>query len=96
MNYDDTNRGALFKNDKQGNESRPDYRGTLNVNGQDFWISAWLKSSKAGNKYMSLSVQPKDGELQASSQRTTAQAGSGGGEFDDDIPFAAAYVNLQQ
>lgn len=83
MNHDNANRGALFKNDKQGNEARPDYKGTLNVNGQDFWISAWLKSSKAGNKYMSLSAQPKNGERRASSQRATAQD-----DFDDsDIPF---------
>lgn len=89
MKYDRTNSGALFKNDKQGNESRPDYKGTLNVNGQDFWISAWLKSSKAGNKYMSLSVQPKEGR----GERKQSDAKPGGGEtngepaFDDDIPF---------
>ena len=92
MQFDDTNRGALFKNDKQGKESRPDYKGTLNVNGQDFWISAWLKSSKAGNKYMSLSVQPK--EAQAGTERRAAPAA--GDTFSDDIPFAAAYLSIQQ
>jgi uncharacterized protein (DUF736 family) len=83
VNYDNTDRGVLFKNDKQGNESRPDYRGTLNVNGQDFWISAWVKSSKAGNKYMSLSVQPK--EAKAETERQSAAPASAA--FDDDIPF---------
>ena len=59
--YDNTNSGALFKNDKQGNDNWPDYRGQINVNGEDFWISAWLKTSKKdGKKYMSLAIQPND------------------------------------
>ena len=65
MSYDNTNSGILTKNDKQGNESRPDYRGSINVNGVDYWLSAWIKTGRdgtklAGQKYMSLSVQPKD------------------------------------
>lgn len=65
MSYDNTNSGILTKNDKQGNESRPDYRGSINVDGREYWLSAWLKTGRdgtklAGQKYMSLSVQPKD------------------------------------
>jgi uncharacterized protein (DUF736 family) len=99
VNYDNTNSGALFKNDKGGNEQRPDYKGTLNVNGQEYWISAWLKSSKAGQKYMSLSVQPKEARQSVAPRQATAQqyrdAKDGGyrqsapvAQFvDDDIPF---------
>jgi len=58
--YDNTNSGALFKNDKDGNEKSPDYKGSINVNGVEFWLSSWLKVSKKGQKYMSLSVQPKE------------------------------------
>ena len=85
MNHDNTNSGALFKNDKEGKESRPDYRGTLNVNGTDFWISAWIKSSKAGQKYMSLSVQPKQAKDIKGAVAHKAPAGAA--DFDDDIPF---------
>lgn len=65
MSYDNTNSGILTKNDKQGNDQRPDYRGSINVNGVDCWLSAWIKTGRdgtklAGQKYMSLSVQPKD------------------------------------
>ena len=57
--YDNTNSGALFKNDgKQGNQ--PDYRGPLNVGGKDFEVSAWIKKSQAGKSFMSLSIQEKD------------------------------------
>jgi len=59
------NSGLLAKNDKQGNESRPDYRGSINVDGREYWLSAWIKQGRdgtklAGQKYMSLSVKPKD------------------------------------
>jgi hypothetical protein len=65
--YDNTNRGMLTRNDKQGNESRPDYRGSINVAGVDYWLSAWIREGREGTKlegqkYMSLSVQPKDAQ----------------------------------
>lgn len=58
--FDNTNRGSLFKNDKKEAETHPDYKGQINVNGEEFWINAWLKTSKQGTKFMSLSVSPKD------------------------------------
>lgn len=58
--YDDTNRGALFKNAEKETENHPDYRGTINADGTDYWLSAWLKTSKNGVKFMSLSIKPKD------------------------------------
>jgi hypothetical protein len=58
--YDNTNSGALFRNDKKDSEKHPDYRGSINVNGVDYWISSWLKTSQQGVKFMSLSVSPKE------------------------------------
>lgn len=53
--------GALFKNDKEGNEKRPDYKGTYtDGEGREFYVSAWVKDSAKGTKYMSLSMQPKE------------------------------------
>jgi uncharacterized protein (DUF736 family) len=85
MQYDNTNRGAIFKNDDKQQDNHPDYKGSLNVNGVDMWVSGWLKTSeKTGNKFMSLSVKPKEDKLvkQASSpKRLNVQ-------FDDsDVPF---------
>lgn len=58
--YDDTNRGVLFNNkDQKKSDSSPDYRGSINVNGTEFWLSAWIKEGQKG-KFMSLSVQPKE------------------------------------
>lgn len=53
------NTGSLFKNKEKEHESHADYTGSVKVGGQEFWLNAWLKKSKAGTAYMSLSVKPK-------------------------------------
>lgn len=58
--YDNTNTGALFKNDKKQSERHPDYRGSANVNGVEYWMSAWIKKSKSGQTFMSFSYTPKE------------------------------------
>jgi hypothetical protein len=80
--YDDTNRGALFRNDKKESDRHPDYKGSLNVGGTEYWISAWLKEAKSGTKYMSLAVTAKE----AKTEPETKPQPQGG--FDDDVPFA--------
>ena len=80
--YDDTNRGALFANDKKTQENHPNMRGTLNVDGVEYWVSAWTKTSKSGMRFQSLAVTRK--EQQAAPQTQAAPAPA---TFDDDIPF---------
>jgi uncharacterized protein (DUF736 family) len=81
MDYDNTNRGALFKNDRKDKDSQPDYKGDINVNGTEMWISAWLSTSKAGKPYMSLSVQPKEAQASTPEPQPSVDA------LDDSIPF---------
>jgi hypothetical protein len=59
MPFDDSNRGALFREQKQQETDR-DYSGTINIGGTDYWLSGWVKTSKKGEKYLSLAVKPKD------------------------------------
>lgn len=56
------NTGALFRSQKGDNPKRPDYRGTANVDGLDYNLSAWLQKSKKGETYMSLKLEPKEGQ----------------------------------
>lgn len=70
MEYDNSNRGSIFKNDKKEEEKHPDMTGSLNVNGTDYWISAWKKTSNAGTSFLSLSVRPKQETPRQSSQPT--------------------------
>lgn len=59
--YDNTNSGRIFDNDRKEKGTHPDFTGTLNVEGKDYWISAWEKTSKEGKLFISLAVKPKDG-----------------------------------
>ena len=69
-NYDPDRKGVLFKNDKKGNERRPDYRGSCVINNVDMNISAWIKTSKkTGDKFMSLKFEAKgEGKLSRTGQ----------------------------
>jgi len=57
--YDNTNSGAIFVNDKGDNPKRPDRKGSINVEGVDYWISGWIRE-KEGKPYMSLKVERKE------------------------------------
>ena len=76
--FDNTNRGVLFKNDRKESDKHPDYKGSINVGGKEMWLSAWIKEGKKG-KFMSLSVSDK----QVAEKRAPAPAE----DFDDKIPF---------
>lgn len=79
--YDNTNSGVLFKNDKDGNEKRPDYTGEINVDGKDLRLAAWIKTSAKGNKFMSLRVSEKE-------ERRDSQPVSNTDDFDsEEVPF---------
>jgi uncharacterized protein (DUF736 family) len=62
MQYDNTNRGMLMKNQNKTADNHPDHSGSVNVNGVEYWLSGWVKESKAGKKFLSLSVKPKDAQ----------------------------------
>jgi hypothetical protein len=62
MAYDNTNRGVAFVNDKKETDSHPDMNGSINVDGTDYWISAWWKKPNAGgDEFLSFSIKPKQG-----------------------------------
>lgn len=84
--YDKTNRGTLFKNNRKGSEKHADYTGKLNVAGVDYWISAWLKDGKIG-KFMSLSVKEQDGNGDVAKAKAASAQPRGRSDLDDDIPF---------
>lgn len=53
--------GALFKNkDKAPDDERaPDYTGAATVEGQAYFLDAWIKEAKSGGKYMSIRFKAK-------------------------------------
>src|ERR1700745_2426745 len=95
--YDNTTRGALFRNNKKQTDKQPDYTGSLNVGGVDYWLSGWVKVSQNGTKFFSVSVQPK--EEQSTSARPTPKTrkpdpistGLPRNDMNDEIPFAPEF-----
>ncbi len=79
---DNRSSGALFKHDKGDNPKRPDYKGTYtDANGNEFWVSAWVKTDKNGKSYLSFNTQPKEAKTeQVASPAISVTIG-------DDLPF---------
>ena len=82
MEFDNTNKGVLFsERDKKRSEDDRDYSGSINIDGTEYWLSAWIKTSKkTGQKFLSLSVKPKE-------EKGSAGGGSPKRDMDDEIPF---------
>ena len=57
MSYDNTNTGAIFKNDKKA-DNHPDYKGKINVKGEDFDIALWVKDGKSGKFFSAKISEP--------------------------------------
>lgn len=81
--FDNTNTGTLFKNDLEGkSENFPPYGGSLNVDGKDYWISAWVKDGQKG-KFFSIAIKPKEARADSKPQQRQPEP-----DFaDDDIGF---------
>ena len=69
------NSGSIFRNDKEGNEKRPDLTGTANIGGVVYDVASWDNTTMDGGKqYYSLKFTPI-------SARESAHGGA------DDRPF---------
>ena len=83
--YDNTNRGSLFKNDQKQQDTHADYNGSINIEGVEYWLNAWIKESKKdGKKFFSLSVKPKNANGEKGSFKAKP-AQSKSQQDDDDI-----------
>lgn len=64
--YDNTNSGVLFKNNRKEKDSQPDLTGSIHVGDVEHWFSGWRKLSKNGEKFISVSIgdpkQPRNTE----------------------------------
>ncbi len=76
--YDNTNRGSIWKNDEKETDKHPDFKGSLDVNGVQYWVSAWKRKEGGSPKApaLSFSIKPKDEKPKARND-----------DMNDDIPF---------
>ena len=61
--YDNTNKGAIWKNEKKQKDTDFDFTGSVNVEGKEFLIGAWRKAPGAKDNAPALkfSLTPKTG-----------------------------------
>lgn len=79
--YDSNLTGVLFKNDKGDNEKRPDYKGSAEIEGVQYWVSAWIRDGAKG-KFMSMKYERKEQQSAPKPEQQQAKP-----SFDDDAPF---------
>lgn len=100
--FDQTNRGVLFQNDRKEKDTHPDMQGSINIKGVDHWLSAWNKEGRNGT-FLYISIgKPKDQQAPrqaaprpasrpAPRSQAPAPAPRNPGGFDDlddsEIPF---------
>ena len=82
--YDNTNSGTFFVNDRKEKPNHPDYSGKINVEGKDYYLKGWKKTAKSGTNFLSLAVNPVEGGAVAggSSEPKAASAPT-----NDNTPF---------
>lgn len=57
--YDNNNRGVLFKNNEKKTDKHPDYTGSATIDNEDKYMSAWINESKSGKSYLKISFLRK-------------------------------------
>lgn len=85
--YDNTNRGAIFREYEKKSDKHPDYKGQVNVDGKEYWVSGWKRQSKNGANYLSLSIQAKDDVTDAPKKDVVINEVPDGEFSLSDIPF---------
>jgi len=86
--------GSLFKNDQKTTDRHPNLKGKVMLpNGEVRWVSAWTKTTSAGDKWISLAVGEIVQQPGQSNQVSSHSQAKGNGyapqaaDLDDDLPF---------
>ena len=54
------NTGSLFKNDKEGNDKRPDFTGSAKIDGVVYKVASWVNNSPDDSIRISLKFDKKE------------------------------------
>lgn len=95
MPFDNRNSGILTANEHRRNDKDPTHQGSINIDGREYWLSAWVNTGKeggklAGKRYFSLKVKPKlqsDRASPPTGGRNDPRPSTDDDAFNDDIPF---------
>ena len=82
--------GTLFRNDRKTSEKHPDKKGSCKINGQEYWVSGWVRYSDNGDERISLAFSLKEDRADRSGPATVraeAPAAKPMININDDVPF---------
>lgn len=81
------NSGALFSNDKGGNDKRPDCRGNCMIGGTLYEVAAWKRRTQDGRAWLSLAFSvPREKQAEAKPAPNFPPP-AGATDDKDGIPF---------
>lgn len=82
--YETNLTGVMFENDKAGNEKRPDWKGSMEIDGVHYWCSGWSRQSAKG-PLISMKLEKKENAAAPVAKPAPAPTPA---PFDDsDAPF---------
>jgi hypothetical protein len=74
------NSGIMSRNKNQKTDKHPEFTGSAEVNGVEYWIAGWVNENDRG-KYFKLSFEPKDDQASAGERSQVLP------HDDDEVPF---------
>jgi hypothetical protein len=93
MTFDKTNRGSIWPNKRKQQDTHPDFTGSINVDGKEYWLNGWRRKEGASpeSPSMTFTVRAKEGRMPAAktdghSVQPRGRA-EGRASLDDEIPF---------
>jgi uncharacterized protein (DUF736 family) len=78
---------SLFANEKEGNDKRPDYKGTALISGVEYEVALWNRVSQKGTAFLSDSIKPATAKKEQPKKEEEKPALEGVPSFDDEIPW---------
>ena len=96
--YDNTNSGALFQNDRKEKNSHPDFKGQCTIKTPDgelveYWVSGWEKQGRKG-PFVSLSFTPKEERKEREERPAKKQSSLFGNKAEPKVASKAAEPDL--
>jgi hypothetical protein len=79
------NKGAFFINEKKATENHPTYTGNCTIDGKEYRVSIWPKTSNLGKRFWSMAFTLKE-KTEETTPAPSPPAASRD-PFADDLPF---------
>jgi len=84
MNYDNTNRGQIWRSENKQSPTDRDFQGTINIDGTEYWLSGWKRkpTDDPNAPVVSLKAKLKEARALPTERPETPEDWE-----DDEIPF---------